>query len=145
MAYKVRLNGRTVRSLAAAFRITHGGKVWRQHESCTPRRCMKCKRLIYCGEDYRDVGDDLFLCTTGKTCKKARRGRLRKYYCSVACYWRFRRHWEAVERRLDQPEKNCICCGKVFKLKRSDAVTCSSRCRQKMYRHRHAGDLIAPD
>ena len=68
-------------------------------------------------------------------------------FCSVACedvvYARREQRHERKRRRLDGIA--CASCGFVFKPKRrGNAVTCSSACRQRMYRQRVTDSSILP-
>ncbi len=70
-----------------------------------------------------------------------------RLYCDLAACARLAINRRNKERRLAQRENTmCLCCGKLFTPKRTDAKYCSNACRQKGYRCRCAaepGDLIA--
>lgn len=64
--------------------------------------------------------------------------RIRHGFCSNVCsrqYWRERKR---DERAIDREGQRALCegCGQVFAGKRSDALYCSSACRQRAYRER---------
>jgi hypothetical protein len=66
-------------------------------------------------------------------------GQFRKrVYCSDQCRWTWRR---ADKTTLH--EKVCEGCGETFESKRSDARTCSDRCRQRVYRRGVKGADVA--
>ena len=63
--------------------------------------------------------------------------RLKHPFCCEKCRakaYRISRRAKTAETR----EKECPVCGETFTAERSDAVTCSSACRQKAYRRRVA-------
>jgi hypothetical protein len=93
-------------------------------------RCTKCGGAIHCGDlcwDQRGL-------QRRWRCNKpgCSSGRLLHFHCSTACYWRDRR---ARLRKSPRPRK-CASCRKPFTPQRADARTCSSRCRQALYRSR---------
>jgi|SRR5215212_3004017 hypothetical protein len=59
----------------------------------------------------------------------------RSRFCSDRCRWTFHNR-EGRHRSAAGREKTCEVCGKEFVAKRSDAKTCSPRCRQKARRQR---------
>jgi hypothetical protein len=68
-----------------------------------------------------------------------RRSRYR-HYCCHECYLLHRRRKGDAARH-----KACAVCGAAFDAPRSDAVTCSPKCRQKAYRLRAAGSTLSRD
>jgi hypothetical protein len=59
------------------------------------------------------------------------------------CYERQRRA-RVRARHGNRQKRTCECCGTRLTSKRADALYCSSRCRQRAYRHRHAGPALSP-
>src|SRR5215212_239020 len=57
-------------------------------------------------------------------------------FCSDGCRWTYHNR-ERRRRTAADREKTCEVCSKEFVAKRSDAKTCSARCRQKLRRQRH--------
>ena len=65
-------------------------------------------------------------------------GRLRWPVCSERCTWTARNRRRA-EHLAEARLLDCTICGERFQPARSDALTCSSSCRQKAYRRRLLG------
>jgi hypothetical protein len=107
----------------------------RAEVSCEPVCCTNCRAAIRCGYVCRDVNSGSgrprrWQC--GKHGCASRYGRVLTYHCTSACYWRHRR---ARLRAIVLPRK-CAGCGEKFAPRRSEARTCSSACRQALYRQR---------
>jgi predicted nucleic acid-binding Zn ribbon protein len=60
----------------------------------------------------------------------------RRTFCSDKCRWTYHNR-ERRRRTATDREKTCEVCAKEFVAKRSDAKTCSARCRQTLRRQRH--------
>jgi len=56
--------------------------------------------------------------------------------CCEACSHLAKLAHQKLTRRVHHDERRCECCGELFIPTRTDAVTCSSRCRQALYRSR---------
>jgi hypothetical protein len=90
--------------------------------SIRPYDCWHCSPCDACG---RQVHVDHF------------RNR-RRMACSVRCRVRIETRQRLERRQQGRREAPCAVCGRSFVLGRTDAVTCSARCRQKRWRQRHA-------
>jgi predicted nucleic acid-binding Zn ribbon protein len=92
---------------------------------------------IHCGERCRDLTSGYgrpiprYVCGVGECASGI--GRRLTYHCSRACYWRHRR----ARSRVAPRSRKCAWCGSRFTpQRRADARTCSSKCRQTLYRQR---------
>ena len=56
--------------------------------------------------------------------------------CCTDCEHQAKLKRNAERRRVQHEPRICINCGRSFTPKRADAVTCSNRCRQRVYRSR---------
>ena len=69
------------------------------------------------------------------------RQRYRRYkqhaFCCNRCESGYYSRKQSERRAASRTDMACITCGDLFTPKRSDAVTCSNKCRQKMYRAEH--------
>lgn len=54
----------------------------------------------------------------------------------TACSWECRWERDKAQRRVVHEQKTCEACGEMFTPKRSDARTCSDRCRKRLQRSR---------
>jgi hypothetical protein len=61
--------------------------------------------------------------------------------CCKACSRIAKRAQAKLTRRVHHDERQCEACGQMFIPRRDDAVTCSSRCRQRLYRSRNLPPL----
>jgi hypothetical protein len=82
--------------------------------------CANCGRSVYFVSGYEDPPKSRVYCCND--CKKADRNRRKS----------------GSSRRVGPRTFNCEVCGEEFTSTRSDAKTCSSKCRQKAYRKRTA-------
>jgi hypothetical protein len=91
----------------------------------TPRwhrtRCLNCDRLIRIYGSSRNA-------RTG--CGDSRNART----CCEGCQRAVRNERNKLRRRVRHTSRMCVRCGARFVPKRTDAVTCSNRCRQAMHR-----------
>jgi hypothetical protein len=120
-------------------------------EMSSPGPCIVCSRptrhlYYYRGDKALKklrgfYADDRFVPTSSEASFRALHG-IYNLFCSEACREiakarRVRR--KAAQRRREQmlgAETACACCGQLFRARRVDAITCSSACRQKLYRRR---------
>jgi hypothetical protein len=84
-------------------------------------RCAGCARPIY----YPEEPFRLFPSPFDR----------RWAHCSQRCAWTARNRVRS-ELRAEARRRDCAVCGERFQPARSDAVTCSSACRQRAYRRR---------
>jgi hypothetical protein len=56
--------------------------------------------------------------------------------CCRTCAYRAKLARQKLARRVQHESSICINCGRSFTPKRADAMTCSNRCRQRVYRSR---------
>lgn len=95
----------------AALKYTSGQSLVASTAGAAPRR-IKCR---YCGQRFELTGS--------------------VRYCSATCRARAARLAKARWRRKQgEHRKTCLTCGVVFVAQHCNALTCSSKCRQSLYR-----------
>ena len=57
--------------------------------------------------------------------------------CSRQCAYQAKIAQQLASRKVGPHTNVCESCGEVFTSKRADAVTCSNRCRQRLFRTAH--------
>jgi hypothetical protein len=56
--------------------------------------------------------------------------------CCANCARKVSNEYYRLRRRIKRQERACVVCGQSFVPKRRDALTCSNRCRQRLFRQR---------
>ena len=70
--------------------------------------------------------------------QRGAKGRREWLTCCAACFAKVEREHDRERRRVHHRPTVCSVCEQEFTPTRSDQVTCSNRCRQKLHRQRHA-------
>jgi predicted nucleic acid-binding Zn ribbon protein len=70
--------------------------------------------------------------------------RRRPLTCSYQCSYRRKLKHQSERKRVEHEPITCAVCGEMFTPTRSDAKTCSGKCRQKLYREARARRGAAP-
>jgi hypothetical protein len=144
------------------MRITLGGIV-RSRDVCRiEQRCARCGEGIAAGESLwyvrmvkrganRRVRRQLMTCCTECTpaslrqsltlrrctvCQRTFGGITKRRFCSEHCTWRWHNRRRRAEQDCQPRVIDCLTCGRSLVNRRSDAITCSPRCRQRLSRLR---------
>jgi len=110
---------------------------WRYCESV--RVCLRCDRSEHESEHPDRLADlDQQPC---ETCGRPMYfdcyhsfHRRRPLTCSYQCSYRRKLKHQSERKRVEHEPRLCARCGEMFEPRRSDANTCSGKCRQKLYR-----------
>jgi hypothetical protein len=117
--------------------------VWRWCYDHSVQVCLRCDRSEHKSE-YPDRLADLEQ-RPCETCARTmyldgyhRSHRRRPLTCSYRCNYRRKLKHQSERKRVEHEPRLCAHCGEMFEPARSDAKTCSNKCRQKLYREMRA-------
>ena len=99
-------------------------------------------KTVCCSECVSEV----YRCAPSRPCLTCRRPvvertRSSRAFCCQRCRWTFYNRRQA-RRREAARRKRCAACGVSFGAARSDAKTCSPKCRTRLYRSRKSSQPI---
>ena len=135
--------GRSLQPTDAVWRLRTGPERYPNYTlhctECAPKGYVRNPELYpyakpYCVEDVgRLVGGPCDTC--GRRVVQYPSFRNLWTFCCERCSWTYYNKGLAEERRADR-QKLSAACGEFFEATRSDATTCSPKCRTRLYRTR---------